>query len=205
MGNAKGILGWEEQGVFRDSRGQWTLGFNMRIDHATNIYMEILAILHGVKIDLKENLLPLIIETDCLELTYLFQSKNYLYKNLLYDCRYLLGKANDPPVKHIFREANGVADLLAKNGCSLDSFCFLHTYVSPPAFVLHVRERDSLDTLLPRLTSRCNSSQFVVLIKSSITKKNTSVHAHRTHTCSQTYLYDQKRIQDLSSVHGFNI
>nr|XP_009765799.1 PREDICTED: uncharacterized protein LOC104217298 [Nicotiana sylvestris] len=158
MDPAKGIRGWEEQGVFRDSRGQWTLGFNMRIDHTTNIYMEILALLHSIKIALKENLLPLIIETDCLELSYLLKSKNCLYQNLLDDCRYLLGKANDPPVKHIFREANGVADLLAKNGRSLDSFCFLHIYVSPPAFVLHVLERDSLCTMLPRLTSRCNSS-----------------------------------------------
>ncbi|OIT29362.1 hypothetical protein A4A49_65560 [Nicotiana attenuata] len=118
--------------------------------------MEILALLHGVKLTLMENLLPIVIETDCLKLISFLKSNNCPFQNFLDDCRYLLGKANDSPLKHVFREANGVADLLAKNVCNLcnlGTFCFLHTYVSPLAFVSHVLERDSLGTLLPRLTS----------------------------------------------------
>ncbi|OIT02175.1 putative ribonuclease h protein, partial [Nicotiana attenuata] len=101
-------------GVFRDDRGRWILGFNMGFDHATNIYMGILALLHGVKLVLTEKLFPLVIETDCLELLNLLKSNNCLYQNLIDDCRYLLRKANDPQLNHVFREANGVADLLAK-------------------------------------------------------------------------------------------
>ncbi|OIS99640.1 hypothetical protein A4A49_62642, partial [Nicotiana attenuata] len=109
-----------------------------------------------VKLALGENLLPIVIEADCLELTNLIKSNNCQYQNLIDDRRYLLRKANDPPLKHVFREANGVADLLAKTGCNLDTFCILQNYVFPPAFVSHVPERDSLGTMLPRLTSRCN-------------------------------------------------
>ncbi|OIT03423.1 hypothetical protein A4A49_57577, partial [Nicotiana attenuata] len=123
-----GVIG----GVFRDDRGHWILGFNMRIDHATNIYMEILALLHGVKLALTKKLFPLVTETDCLELINLLKYNNCLYQNLIDDCRYLLRKVNDPQLKHVFREANGVADLLAKNGCSLDTFCILQTYALPP-------------------------------------------------------------------------
>ncbi|OIS96393.1 putative ribonuclease h protein, partial [Nicotiana attenuata] len=145
-------------GVFRDERGRWLLGFNMGFDHATNIYMEILALLHGVKLALSEKLFPLVIETDCLELLNLLKSNNCFYQNLIDDCRYLLRKANDPQLKHVFREANGVADLLAKNGCSLDTFCTLQTYAVLPVFVIHVLKRDSLGTMLPRLSSNCNNS-----------------------------------------------
>ncbi|OIS97442.1 hypothetical protein A4A49_62516, partial [Nicotiana attenuata] len=101
-------------GVFRDDRGRWVLGFNMGFDHATNIYMEILALLHGVKLALTKKLSPLVIETDCLKLLNLLKSNNCLYQNLIDDCRYLLRKASDPQLKHVFREANGVANLLAK-------------------------------------------------------------------------------------------
>ncbi|OIT35126.1 hypothetical protein A4A49_60188, partial [Nicotiana attenuata] len=110
--------------------------------------IEILALLHGVKLALTENLFPLVLETDCLELINLLKSNNCLYQNLIDDCRYLLRKVNDPQLKHVFREANGVADLLAKNGCSLDTFCILQTYAVPPAFVVHVLKRDSLGTTL---------------------------------------------------------
>ncbi|OIT05759.1 hypothetical protein A4A49_61449, partial [Nicotiana attenuata] len=106
--------------------------------------MEILALLHRVKLALTKKFIPLVIETDCLELLNLLKSNNCLYQNLIDDCRYLLRKANDPQLKHIFREANGVADLLAKNGCSLGTFCTLQTFAGPPIFVIHVLKRDSL-------------------------------------------------------------
>ncbi|OIT00830.1 hypothetical protein A4A49_59768 [Nicotiana attenuata] len=120
--------------------------------------MEILALFHGVKLALTKKLLPLVIETDCLELLNLLKSNNCLYQNLIDNCRYLLRMANDPHLDHIFREANGVADLLAKNGCSLDTFCNLQIFVVPPVFTFHVLKRDSLGTMWPRLSSCCNNS-----------------------------------------------
>ncbi|OIS98624.1 hypothetical protein A4A49_60972, partial [Nicotiana attenuata] len=108
-------------------------------------------------VTLTKELFPLVIETDCLELINLLKSNNCLYQNLIDDCRYLLRKVNDPQLKHVFKEANGVADLIAKKGCSLDAFCILQTYALPPAFVVHVLKRDSLGTVLPRLSSSCNN------------------------------------------------
>ncbi|OIT03397.1 hypothetical protein A4A49_57599, partial [Nicotiana attenuata] len=145
-------------GVFIDNEGNWILGFNMGYKYATNIYMEILALLHGIKLAITKKLFPLVIETDCLELLNHLKSNNGLYQNLIDDCRYLLRMAHDPQLNHIFREANGVADLLAKNGCSLNTFCTLQIFAVAPVFTFHALKRDNLGTMWPRLSSYCNNS-----------------------------------------------
>lgn len=49
-------------------------------------------------------------------------SNDRYYQNLVDDCRELLQEMEDSPLKHIFREANEVADKLAKKGSSFDFF-----------------------------------------------------------------------------------
>ncbi|OIS98531.1 putative ribonuclease h protein, partial [Nicotiana attenuata] len=95
-------------GVFRDSNGNWILGFNMGFAYATNIQMEAMSLLQGLKLAIQKRLTPLV------ELINLINNDNCLYQNIIDDCRFLLSEAGTPPLKHAFREANGLADTLAK-------------------------------------------------------------------------------------------
>ena len=61
----------------------------------------------------------LVIELDAKVVVELMQSNspsNAFYSSLLADCRLLLGKLQHFRVKHAFREANRVADAMAKLG-----------------------------------------------------------------------------------------
>ncbi|XP_059315394.1 uncharacterized protein LOC132066004 [Lycium ferocissimum] len=119
----------------------------MGIHYATNIYMEALALVHGLKIAIQKDLLPLVIKTDCKELINMLSNKSCSYQNLIDDCRYLFHtEARRASIKHIFREANEVADQLTKKGCKLDIFGSLMMYPTPPAFVIC--------TILKRSTKR---------------------------------------------------
>ncbi|OIT29690.1 putative ribonuclease h protein, partial [Nicotiana attenuata] len=122
--------------IFRDSNRNWILGFNMGFAHTTNIQMEPMSLLQGLKLAIQKRLTPLVIETDCQELINLLTNDNCLYQNIIDDCRFLLTEAGTPILKHAFKEANGVANKLAKNGCNLDSFDKLMLYYYPPAFAI---------------------------------------------------------------------
>ncbi|XP_070029239.1 uncharacterized protein LOC142170311 [Nicotiana tabacum] len=143
-------------GIFRDSNRNWILGFNMGFAYATNIQMEAISLLQGLKLAIQKKLTPLVIETDCQELINLINNDNCLYQNIIDDCRFLLSEAGTPPLKHAFREANGVVNTLAKNGCSLDSFANLILYYYPPVFAISVFDRDVIGTAWPRQISCCN-------------------------------------------------
>ncbi|OIT40651.1 hypothetical protein A4A49_61144 [Nicotiana attenuata] len=98
----------------------------------------------------------LTIEYDCKELTKLMNSNDGYYQNLVDDCRGLLQEMEDPPLKHIFREANKVADKLAKKGSSSDVFGDLNLFYYPATFVVSSFERDKAGTMSPRLVHVCN-------------------------------------------------
>ncbi|OIT39909.1 putative ribonuclease h protein, partial [Nicotiana attenuata] len=101
-------------GVFRNSNGKWILGFSKGFANATNIQMEAMSLLQGLQLAIQKRLIPLVIETDCQDLINLINNEKMLYRNIIDDCRFLLSEVGAPPLKHAFREANGVADALAK-------------------------------------------------------------------------------------------
>lgn len=76
--------------------------------------MEALALLHGLNLAKSKGLYPLVIEIDCKELINKMTNSDCYFQNLVDDCKGLLQEVGDPPMKHIFREENGVADKLAK-------------------------------------------------------------------------------------------
>jgi hypothetical protein len=58
------------------------------------------------------------------------------------DCRYLIERFEHYSLKHIFREANGCVDLLAKVGCDQ-----LLDFISFPNALAHVLEALAFDVL----------------------------------------------------------
>lgn len=84
----------------------------------TPFQAEITALLKGLELAFTKNLFPLILETDCQVLSLLIQPSmnNASYTNLIHDCRFLIAAMDHPPVGHIYREANSVANVLANYG-----------------------------------------------------------------------------------------
>ncbi|MCD7473061.1 hypothetical protein HAX54_014646 [Datura stramonium] len=95
---------------------------------------ELWAILQGLQLVLAHNLQALVIETDAEEVLHLLQSTNFTHSNILHDYRLLLQQHNSPSISHTYREANGVADNLAKLGCSTNFFDEVVILIHGPAF-----------------------------------------------------------------------
>ncbi|XP_019251144.1 PREDICTED: uncharacterized protein LOC109230066 [Nicotiana attenuata] len=144
-------------GAIRDCDSNWIICFNMFIPHATNIYMEGLVLIQGLKIAIQQNIRRLVVETGCSALVNMLTNDNGPYQNLITDCRWMLTRAGEPQVTHIFREANGVADVMAKNGSNSNFFGNPMLYFSPPPFVVSTFELDKLGTLCPRKVPICNN------------------------------------------------
>ena len=73
------------------------------------------------------------------------QPTNVFLRSIVSDCRCLQEKFEAVSIKHIYREANACANLLAKTGCDqLDEFIL---FCTPPAHVLEALRFDlSVDT-----------------------------------------------------------
>ena len=70
----------------------------------------------GLQIALTHGIRKLEIETDAQMIIYLLnnpQNSCHQYYNLLFDCRYLIQKFEDTRIRHVFREANKSADMIA--------------------------------------------------------------------------------------------
>ncbi|WMV51750.1 hypothetical protein MTR67_045135 [Solanum verrucosum] len=94
---------------------------------------ELIAFLQGLRIALERGLVPLEVNVDCKEIKTLIRGEHPTYGNILFDCRDLLHRLGNPPVHHIFRETNQVADALAKEGAKMDQInsflCFFYTLI----------------------------------------------------------------------------
>jgi ribonuclease HI len=130
-------------GVLRDCRGAWVRGFSRHIDYASSVQAELRALLDGLLMTVELNIPYLEIEMDSLlavDLILAVHPANAFLRSIVYDCRCLLEKFEGVSIKHIYREANVCADLLAKAGCDqLDEFIL---FCTPPAHVLEALRFD---------------------------------------------------------------
>ncbi|GKV12720.1 hypothetical protein SLEP1_g23837 [Rubroshorea leprosula] len=110
--------------VFRDHLGNWILGFARNIGHTTSIVAELWAIRDGLKLAVSRGYNGLILETDSRTALTLLHAENCNFHSLavlISDCRVLLRQLPDVQTTHIYREANSVADCLAKIGTRLNN------------------------------------------------------------------------------------
>jgi hypothetical protein len=99
-------------------------------------------------------ILNLEIEMDSLVVVELFNSTatpNAFLSTVVDNCRYLMERFELSSLKHIFREANGCADLLAKAGC--DQQPNFISFSNSPAHVLEALSFDVLNVTWFRLIS----------------------------------------------------
>jgi ribonuclease HI len=106
--------------VVQDCRGDWVRGFSRSIGLAFSVQAELRALLDGLLMIVELNIPFLEIEMDSLvaiDLILAIHPANVFLRPIVSDCRYLLEKFEGVSIKHIYREANMCADLLAKAGC----------------------------------------------------------------------------------------
>ncbi|KAK6778033.1 hypothetical protein RDI58_024751 [Solanum bulbocastanum] len=99
-------------GVFRNSIGDWMLGFTGTCPTSKPLETEMRALLLGLTLALQYEMMHLEINIDSLQLVHLLNSPLFHDSPLLIDCRYLLRRMGDPRVSHVYREQNKLADAL---------------------------------------------------------------------------------------------
>ena len=131
-------------GVLRDHRGQWITGFSLRGGFASNNMAKLTAVRQGLEIAWNKGYRLLHLELDSKVVLSWLTNQNMNYPTnllpLICDCRNLLHQDWEVHVHHMYREANGCADLLAKEGTRQQPVeC---VYSSCPTFVTVAYIRD---------------------------------------------------------------
>ncbi|KAJ1443874.1 Ribonuclease H domain [Sesbania bispinosa] len=120
-------------GVLRDSNGGWQWGFSGNYGYGCSIHAELLALHIGLDFAWEQGHKNLIVETYSLEVLHLVTSGLAhcgSYMNLVLDIKLMLNKCWQVHLRHVFREANMVADYLAK--LKIREPCGLSFWTTPP-------------------------------------------------------------------------
>ncbi|GLT73840.1 hypothetical protein SLA2020_456720 [Shorea laevis] len=111
-------------GVFRDHVGNWILGYSRNVLFTTSLSVELWALRDGLILATNRRFAKLIVEIDSRIAQLLINAPDNAFHSLgvlISDCRMLLSKLPYVQFVHVFREANSVANQLAKLGPKLDS------------------------------------------------------------------------------------
>ncbi|OIT29739.1 hypothetical protein A4A49_59120, partial [Nicotiana attenuata] len=151
-------------GIFRNSRGDWILGYLNSAIAYTPAYMELLALKTGLQLALDKTFVNLEIETDA---TYVISLLNNdtcsIYSNLVTECRSLLKKLQNSPIQHNFREGNKVAHFLATQGSKQANSTALYLMEQPPNSLLKVIHEDKIGCTKRRTISTAIVTNLVEL------------------------------------------
>ncbi|KAL7237095.1 hypothetical protein ACSBR1_020212 [Camellia fascicularis] len=141
--------GW---GVFRDATGNWILGYCRFIRFTSTIGAELWTLRDGLKLAWEKNFTNLEIETDSKLMQTLLQSTpnmQHHLNNLIFYCRFLMELLGIQAIKHIYREANECADIIAKLG--FDPMLGLQCFHFAPSIIVNQLYDDANGVLYLRL------------------------------------------------------
>lgn len=106
-------------GLIRNANnGNWITSFSCRIGGTiSDLAAKICALQHGLRILMQRNITMVEIELDASNVIQLITTatRNSHLFNIILDCRSLLQQLRDPPLRHVMREGNKFADLLAQD------------------------------------------------------------------------------------------
>ncbi|OIT29733.1 putative ribonuclease h protein [Nicotiana attenuata] len=141
-------------GVFRDSTGNWILGFSKTITGPSPLYIELEALCQGLELAVTYQFRNLQIETDSASVPSLIES-NYssLYNALLCKCRYWLKMLGNPPILHNFREGNNIAHDLAHQGIQQANVHHNQIYLEVPDYLTEAVRADKEGITVTRTTT----------------------------------------------------
>lgn len=121
-------------GIVRDENGGFVIGFAAGLGACSCTEAELWAVLRGLQLVKDRGIQSLAIETDFMVAINLISggcSSFHPCFNLVKDIRDLLDQLRNYSVEHTFREANQVADGLAKFSLGLDNSCNIFTSLLP--------------------------------------------------------------------------
>ena len=147
-------------GLIRDGNGDWVIGFARKIGTTTSFMAELWALRDGLLLCLQIQAQAVCVELDAKAIVDAFNMQSYfntVISSIMDDCRHLAAQISQLRVRHIYREANRCADLLAKLGTSIVSDYV--EFPSPPVDLMHVLEDDACGMAVNRL---CPVSLFSV-------------------------------------------
>lgn len=140
-------------GIIRNTEGEWLIGYMGNILANDNIEAELIPLVQGLKLAHQHHLTPLEINTDCHIILDILKLTNHTkYWNVILIAGIFYTPWGTPPITHVYREANNVADALAKEGAKLYSLDQITTWTVPPFFVREHLDADKHGTLFGRLT-----------------------------------------------------
>ena len=121
-------------GVLRSSSGDWICGFVRRMGSTSSTVAELWALKDVLTMAKRIGIENICIEMDAkliVQLVSRLAMVNLMLEPLLSDCRNLIQTFPSSSVTHVFREANGCADRLARMGANLVVIDFLFLFEPP--------------------------------------------------------------------------
>ncbi|GLT29719.1 hypothetical protein SLA2020_045650 [Shorea laevis] len=126
MGNpGKGSCG----GLFRNSQGRWLLRYTRNIGYTTALAAELWAIRDGLQIAINMHFNSIIVETDCYvayQLISTTDNRHHPHSTLIMDCKALMNMIPQVRLRHVLRQSNMAADMMAKKGAHAPDFVVLY-------------------------------------------------------------------------------
>ena len=104
-------------GVVRDEEGSWIVGFTRRNGVTTSFEAELWGLRDGLMLCSNLDISSLVVEIDAKAIVDALQNADYAnnaISPILDDCRLLMTRFSRLQVNHCYREANKVADSLAR-------------------------------------------------------------------------------------------
>ena len=139
-------------GVLRDDKGAWVIGFLENAGHCSSVKAEIRAVLRGLLVARETRALRVWIQLDSkvvVDMLGMQREWHPKLRGLLRQCKQLLDwEGWEVKISHCYREANQVADILAKLG-SEDSVG-VQLYSHPPVSTRSALYADVVGALWPR-------------------------------------------------------
>ncbi|KAK7269582.1 hypothetical protein RIF29_22314 [Crotalaria pallida] len=138
-------------GLIRNYEGDWICGFAGHFGISNNIHMELLAVLHGLKLAWSRGFRSIECRTDRMEVLNLLKggfNHFHLYASIIASIVDVVRRDWSVMFSHTLREGNQCADFLAKKGACMDAN--MEVFESPPPGLSNVLLADSMRVPFPR-------------------------------------------------------
>ncbi|XP_070007256.1 uncharacterized protein [Nicotiana sylvestris] len=129
-------------GVFRNSSGNWIMGFTKSCYTSCSMQAELLALEQGLKLAVEMPFAAIEIESNSMDIIKMLIDENGSSNACLLNCRSLMHQLKFPVIRNNFREGNAVADCLAKEAVKNFKSDKCYHLACPPLFVEAILEKD---------------------------------------------------------------
>ncbi|KAH7840967.1 hypothetical protein Vadar_023977 [Vaccinium darrowii] len=137
-------------GLIRDHKGEWVGGFCQSIGIQSSLEAELRGLRSGLRLARDLNITNLEVEMDAKSAIQLVTGNSDIPRDLwdiVLDCRQLMAQLRVASLKHVYREANACADVLANFGVVSNGYV---VYKAAPYWVTRQMKEDARGVEYPR-------------------------------------------------------